>query len=177
MQNIVYRDLKPSEFDQMAALGGRLFTESFGHLYSAEDLTAFLEQVHSRQGVEADFQSGRRYWIAENLDTNERSRWIGYCKGGPVGLPVESGDGKALELKQIYVDRQFHGLGVGRALMNHFLGWAESEGAQSVFLSCWSQNERALAFYKAYGFEIVGSCKFQIGNHLDDDWILRRKMA
>ena len=46
---IVFRNAAPSDAKALAELGRRSFVETFGHLYSPEDLTAFLDN-HSVEG-------------------------------------------------------------------------------------------------------------------------------
>ncbi len=93
---------------------------------------------------------------------------------GPLGLPIDSAGRRALELKQMYVRRTHHGRGVGDGLMQVFLDWAQSQAAEDLYISCWSENHRALAFYRRYGFEIVGAYQFWVGQHADDERILKR---
>ncbi len=155
----------------MAEMGAELFIDTFGHLYSQANLQNFLDRIHSTSAVQSDLESGRHFWIAEI-----EHRWIGYAKGGPVGVPVELGPRKSLELKQLYVRRDFHGQGVSHLLMSEFLRWARECEAVDAYVSCWSENYRALAFYRKYGFEEVGSYTFFVGDHQDDERILRARL-
>ena len=43
------------------------------------------------------------------------------------------------------------------------------------WIGVWSDNFKAQALYKAYGFERVGEYKFPVGKTLDDEFILRRR--
>ena len=42
MSDIIHRDASPADAALMARLGPETFTEAFGHLYSPENLAAFL---------------------------------------------------------------------------------------------------------------------------------------
>ncbi len=99
------RRLQDSEAERMARFGGALFVATFGHLYSPKNLNLFLDQVHSAKGVLADLHSGRVFWIAES----PQGEWLGYCKCGPVGVPVELDGTPSRELKQLYVEAPYHG--------------------------------------------------------------------
>ena len=46
--------------------------------------------------------------------------------------------------------------GVGRLLIGHILGEAQKTGARMAVLETQSCNERAIAFYRANGFEVIG---------------------
>lgn len=168
-----YRIRRPErhEIPAIAEIGAQLFIETFGHLYTAEDLQAFLNRVHSPQGVTQDWDAGLQFWIAEC-----EGRFIGYCKGGKLSLPVDPGSRRAFELKQMYVAKEHHGRGPAHDLMQSFLDWAHENQADDLYISCWSENARGLAFYKKYGFEIISSYTFWVGNQGDDERILKRSL-
>lgn len=171
-RTFVIRNISVDEAAPMAALSGELFIETFGTLYSPENLQMFLEKVHSLAGVTADMEAGRNYWIAE-----DDGKWIGFIKSGPVGLPVEAGNRNAVELKQLYVRKEYHGSGVAHSLMKIFMDWAAEQKAEDIYISCWSENARGFAFYKKYGFEFHSKYIFWVGQHADDEWILHKKLV
>ncbi len=90
-----------------------------------------------------------------------------------MGVPVELDGTPSRELKQLYVEAPYHGRGVSHQLIEHYFDWARSEGAVDHYVSCWSENHRALRFYAKYGFEVVGSYTFYVGDHQDDERILK----
>lgn len=53
-------------------------------------------------------------------------------------------------------DGKNRGKGIGRALMEAIIQEAEAAGARMAVLETQSCNERAIAFYKKCGFEIIG---------------------
>ncbi len=166
--NFTFHDVDRAQLSRLGKLGAELFIDTFGHLYSSEDLNAFLIKVYSVDALQQDLDNGRRIVIA-----SDGSEWIGYCKMGPLGLPIDTQGRQALELKQMYVSRPYHGRGVADGLMQEFLSWAENHGAEDLYISCWSENHRALAFYRRYGFQEVAAYTFWVGQHADDERILK----
>lgn len=81
-----------------------------------------------------------------------------------------------MELQHLYVERQWHGTGVGDRLMSWALETAAVECAREVHLTVFDHNERAKRFYARYGFEEVGRCTFQLGDRVDDDRIWRVRL-
>ncbi len=168
-QSIVIRKPLRSEIPQLAELGSRLFRQTFAGLYPDADLKAFLDRVHSPAGVAYDWDQGCEFWIAEAA---EGASWVGYCKAGPISVPAEVGGRRALELRQIYVERAFHRRGIGARFMQRFLDLCHVRDIELAYVSCWTENVQALAFYAGYGFEVVGTYDFEIGAHRDQDHIL-----
>jgi diamine N-acetyltransferase len=79
------------------------------------------------------------------------------------------------ELRKLYVDPQHHGKGVANALMQQALNSLQPP-ADVVWLSVFSENARAIAFYQRWGFRIVGTQKFMVGNDPQEDFLMRRDL-
>ncbi len=169
-----------SEILKLADLGSRLFQQTFDGLYSAEDLQAFLTQVHSPAGVAYDWDAGCEFWIAEAAGQGsavggDELRFVGYCKAGQVKVPIEVGERRALELRQLYVDRDLHRCGIGSKFMHAFFELCGLRSVQDAYVSCWSENQKALAFYASFDFKIIGEYEFLVGDHRDRELILLKQ--
>ncbi|MGH9246071.1 MAG: GNAT family N-acetyltransferase [Acidimicrobiales bacterium] len=57
----------------------------------------------------------------------------------------------------VYVDRSFHGQGVGRALLEELVRVATAHGFHAVFARIAGGHEASIALHRAVGFEIVGT--------------------
>lgn len=167
MSAITYRDATIADAPLMAQLGPETFTETFGHLYTPENLAAFLIN-HKEANWRAELADpGFSVRIAEH-----EGAAVGFAKVGPPSLPFEV-EGPAAELRQLYVLGPWQGAGVAPALMAWVLDEARRRGAAQLFLSVFIDNRRARAFYARYGFEPVGSYAFMVGSHADEDIIMR----
>jgi ribosomal protein S18 acetylase RimI-like enzyme len=81
-----------------------------------------------------------------------------------------------VELSKCYVLPGHHGQGVATALMAATLDAARRTGAGGVWLGVNQLNLRAQAFYRRAGFERVGTKHFQVGDRLEDDFVLERTL-
>lgn len=73
--------------------------------------------------------------------------------GRLVGYAVSTIDeDRRGELDSIYVEEDYRGAGVGRALMERALAWMDEEGVNYRFLEVRVGNEGALRFYRRFGF-------------------------
>ncbi|HEV2746058.1 MAG TPA: GNAT family N-acetyltransferase [Allosphingosinicella sp.] len=167
MTALTYRDAGPADAARLAELGRRSFTETFGHLYRPEDLAAFLVN-HAEDN-----------WRRELADPAFAIRVgeaggepVAYLKLGPPSLPVEA-ERPALELRQLYVLKPWHGTGAADALMRWAIAEAARRGARDLYLSVFVDNGRARRFYERYGFTFVRPYAFVVGSHADEDHIMR----
>ena len=77
-------------------------------------------------------------------------------------------------LDQLYVLKEHHGAGIAQQLMDWAFEETERRGASQLFLTVYIDNHRAKRFYGRYGFEAVGRYDFMVGNHADEDIIMRK---
>ena len=162
-----YRAPAPEDAEALAELFIETFRDTFGHLYNPEDLASFLEEVTPER-----FRNEIGDERFEFVLANEAGKLAGFVKLGPPELPVETPP-DTIELCQLYVRKEWHGTGVAAELMERALAAAERRGARHMQLSVYVDNHRARRFYERYGFEAVGRYDFMVGNHADDDLVLR----
>lgn len=165
--SVRYRDAAPGDAALLAELGRRTFVETFGPLYTPENLAAFLES-HNEPAWHAELSDPR---FAVRL-AEEESEAAAYAKLGPPSLPFKT-KRAAIELRQFYVLHPWQGRGVAAALMQWALDEARRRGAEELYLSVFVDNHRARRFYARYGFEQVGTYDFMVGTHADLDLVMR----
>ena len=171
MSEIRFRNAAPPDAAALASLGRRTFTETFGHLYRPDDLEAFLLNHSEQRWAEDLANPDLSLRVAE-----AEGELVAYAKVGPQTLPFEP-RGPALELRQFYLSKPWHGRGVSQELMGWAIQEAGSRGAEDLYLSVFVDNHRARRFYERCGFEIVGTCAFMVGSHADEDHIMRLKLG
>lgn len=155
----------------LAELGRTTFIETFGHQYTPEDLNAFLERVFSVDSVRSDMEiPGMAICVA----MDDSSKFIGYCKIGPVKVPVVPKVLPAWELRQLYLLKTHQSQGIGSKLIRWAMDEFEQRAAASVYISVWSENTGARKLYERFGFQVVGNYQFMVGEHADHEFIMAR---
>lgn len=167
---ILYRDVTSADAAALADLHRRSFVETFGHLYRPDDLQAFLRQL-SEEGFRGELLDGLHQVRFAEADGEP----VAFVKLGPITLPVEP-ERPALEFRQLYVLKAWQGSGVAQTLSEWAIGQARRRGAEELYLSVWSENHRAKAFYRRYGFTYVGPYRFMVGEQADEDEIWKLEL-
>jgi ribosomal protein S18 acetylase RimI-like enzyme len=157
----------------LADLGRRTFADTFGADNSADDLRAYLDGAYAEPIQRQELASSDlTYFLAE-------------ADGVPVGFALLRRDNSspfvddptAIELQRLYVDRVWHGSGLAQALMATCVQHAVARGAGSLFLGVWERNAKALRFYAAQGFVVVGSQRFMVGSDAQTDLVMWRRLV
>ncbi len=164
------RDATAADLPAIDAIFRESFVATFGHLYAPADLATFLARF-TPQAWAAEFATaGYAFRIAEDA-----AGPFGYCKLGPLTLPATP-QGPALELRQLYLLDRGKGTGAAQALMDWAIDTARTRGAGELWLSVYIDNHRAKRFYERYGFEDQGPYAFMVGEHADEDRLMRLKL-
>ena len=162
----------------LSRLGETTFRETFEGENSPEDMSRYLAQAFTPAQQTAEITDpGGIVLVAEHVPGSGGPELVGYVYlvQGPAPEPV-SGPAP-MELKRIYVAREWHGRHVAQALMDASIKAARDRGAKTLWLGVWERNPRAVAFYAKYGFERVGQHTFVLGRDSQTDWLFARPLV
>ncbi|MEO6225868.1 MAG: GNAT family N-acetyltransferase [Sphingomicrobium sp.] len=164
---IRYRAATPADLVAIDEIFRTSFCDTFAHLYHRDDLAAFLAQFTPALWASELGDRQFAFRIAEDA-----GRIIGFAKLGPPNLPVAT-DAPRIELRQMYLLKEWHGQGIAGELMDWVIAEAKRRAARELYLTVYIDNHRARRLYERFGFVVVGRYDFMVGNHADEDTIMR----
>ena len=83
---------------------------------------------------------------------------------------------KPIELFRFYVDKSWHGKGVALPLMHACYDEALRRGGETICLSVWEDNPRAIRFYEKVGYAKSGTQPYVLGDDVQTDWVMTREI-
>ena len=159
---ITTRRAQLDDAEILSEVANRTFYDTFKGTCTDADMESFLEAYFNLQQVRKELSNeADMFYLAES-----GGKVVGYLRfmEDYSGLPLMK-QWKALELKRIYVEKEFHGIGVAQALMELVLSYAADHKYEVVWLGVWEHNKKAQRFYEKYGFVNSGHTHdFPIGN-------------
>ncbi len=168
-----YRDATPADAVLLARIGTETFVTTFGHLYSAADLNAFLIENHSEAAAAAVL--AKPGYATRLVHVGEAV--AGYAMLCPADLPHLDPTLPTIELKRLYLQPGHFGMGLADALMDWTQDVARARGAAILALSVFSDNHRAMRFYQRHGFTEAGRYHFRVGQQLDEEFVYIKRLA
>jgi ribosomal protein S18 acetylase RimI-like enzyme len=170
---IEIRRATEADAEILAELGKTTFNQTFAKDNRKEDMDAYIAATFGPEKQLAEIRDPKRYI---------EIAWVGEQAVGFLHLVASEPDASVegpepLELLRVYADVHWHGKGVGTALMERSLEIARSEGFATLWLGVWKLNFRAQAFYKKYGFVIVGEHFFHVGSDQQIDLVMSRPVT
>jgi ribosomal protein S18 acetylase RimI-like enzyme len=146
----------------LAQISRQTFYDTFTGTCTEADMQLFLEQYYNLVQVQSELANKDDFYFFAEINGVP----VGYLRfmEDYSGLP-EVNQWKALELKRLYVLKEYHSKGVAQKLMVFFIAYALQNKYQLVWLGVWEHNLRAQKFYTKYGFVNSGfTHDFPIGN-------------
>ena len=158
-----------SEADLLADISRTTFAETFAPANTPEDMAIFMEQQFTSEQLKAEM--GKPGYL--HLLARYNGAPAGYLFLKKLSHP-QLQQAEALEISRIYCLQSFQGKGVGKAMMEYALQYAQENYLPTVWLGVWKENAKALAFYTSFGFLIFGETDFMLGNDLQKDWLMSK---
>ena len=165
---ITIRKVTPDDVRTLSAIAKQSFYDTFTGTCTEGDMQGFLEDYFNETQ------------LAKEISNENDHCYFAEADGVPVaytrfmedysGLPLMQ-QWKAMELKRIYVLKEYHSKGIAQQLMDFIIDFAVKEKYEVIWLGVWEHNLRAQRFYEKYGFVNSGHTHdFPIGSTPQTDF-------
>lgn len=163
---ITVEEISPETIDD----ANRMRLASWLDTYVNDDLGITREWIEERN--KDQMSDEKRKARLERLNNPNVAGWVAKDTDGKViGVTTPYIDDDGMQhVGSLYVDKEWHGKGVGGRLLQNVIDWFDP--AKPIELGVAAYNERAKAFYRKWGFEEVSGSET-----LFDDKIPEIKMV
>lgn len=154
------RRLRPEEVDALAALARTVWQATYPALISQAQIDAMLTDRYAATRIRDQLDDARHAW------------WVSGAP--PAGFAhVYAADATTAKLDKLYVHPERQRQGMGAGLLRACIDWARRQDLPVLRLQVNRGNTQAIHAYEKYGFRIVESRVFDIGNgHVMDDHVM-----
>ncbi len=138
------------------------------HLACPEKSSRELQEIYLDKNLSTEK-------ISEFLSSSHHDTWVAEDAGNVIGFCMVDFIGDVPELSKCYVLTEFHGQGIAQKLIESALSCVIERKFDSVELNVYSQNKKAIGFYKKNGFEFVRVDIFNMESESHRDNVFRLK--
>jgi ribosomal protein S18 acetylase RimI-like enzyme len=157
----------------LSAFGAKTFYDTFAKDNTPENMEAYVKKSFSPEIQFNELsQPDVIFLIAES-----EGNLIGYAQ-----LIMNSKDEaikgtRPLEIRRIYASQEYLGKGIGKELMKATVREAMQRDCDCIWLGVWEKNQRAIDFYKKWGFREVGTHVFSVGDDPQNDFVMELELT
>lgn len=148
----------------------KTFYETYGNYNTADDMKNYTEKHFGVQQISEEICSGEKQYFMAYFN----SLFAGYAV--LKNWEKEREQKSIAEVARIYVLNEFKGKNIGSKLIAQCISTAKQDGYKTIQLGVWQENKQAIHFYEKMGFRITGEQTFLLGEDLQQDWIMSRKL-
>lgn len=167
--NISITKTSKKDAEALQGLAITTFRESHGHSATKQDIDEYINAKFTLENIQEELSNASNvfHFIYVNEELAGYSKII-YNEAYKNLTPPNS-----TKLERLYVLEKFHDLKIGKQLMDFNLDLARKNAQAGIWLYVWTENHRAVRFYKNYGFQQIAETDFQISSrHSNPNWIL-----
>ena len=167
------RKISVADVEQLSALARQTFYDTFKDTCTAEDMEMFLQQYYNTGQLSAELNNPLTYCFFVEVD-DKPVAYLHFMEDYN-SLPLMK-KWKALELKRIYVLKEFHGKSIGQVLYEKAISIALQKNAEYIWLGVWEENPRAIRFYEKNGFLEFDKHIFKLGDDEQTDIMMKLEL-
>jgi diamine N-acetyltransferase len=169
---ITVREATTDDAELIADLSRQTFYDTFLPDNRKEDMDKFMNEQFTKQALMEEVGSPGNIFLLAYADNDV----AGYARLREKADKLF--DHKpTLEIARIYAATHMIGKGVGKKLMEACLSYARMLQKEIVWLGVWEKNQKAIDFYKRFGFEKFAEHDFILGNDIQKDWLMKKDLG
>jgi diamine N-acetyltransferase len=162
-----------SDATMLSKLGAKTFYDTFAKENTPENINLYIRKSFSTEIQLNELSRHDIIFLIAELEDEP----VGYAK-----LKMNSNDEsvkgtKVTEIERIYASQEYIGKGIGKELMKACINEARQRGCDSIWLGVWEKNQRAIEFYKKWGFRKVGTHIFKVGEDPQNDFVMELELT
>ena len=166
------RRAKEADARAIANIYRPAFSAAHQEAFFASDLARYLADSFSLRQVMAEMRDVRTLFLV----AEQKDKVVGAVRLKQAPPPGSVQLSAPVELSRLYLHPQHIGRGIGSTLMLHTLSTAVASGRQSCWLIVWERNNRAINFYRRWGFQPAGKAVLQVGQSGPSGLVMTRSL-
>ena len=167
MYNII--KAQPSDAKTLSKLSKETFLVAHGHSAPEKEINTYINNNFNEENFVRELNDEKNIY---HLITYKHII-VGFSKINLNSKNEHIENKQITLLSRIYLLKEYYDLSLGKALFNFNISLAKKQKQSGIWLAVWTENHRAIRFYKKMGFKKVGDYDFKISeNHYNPNHIL-----
>jgi len=173
MNQVVIRQATSSDAELITDFSRETFYNAFARYNTKANMDKFMNEVFTREKLMAEVGAPGNIFLVASIGDEP----AGYVRMRDKNLPEEPlGTDNIIEIARIYTASSQIGKGIGSRLLKESVSIARELERDHIWLGVWEHNQRAINFYKKWGFEKFGEHQFILGSDAQLDWLMKREL-
>ena len=164
IDRIILRNAVADDAEALSGFAARCFQQTFAAGNKPADMEDYLAKAFSPATQSSEIADSAATIILAFDDRAADGQLVGYAH-----LICHEAD---VQLKRFYLVASWQGSGLAALFIERIFEECRQRGSGRLWLTVWTENDRAIAFYKKMGFRICGSETFMLGDDAQSDHVM-----
>lgn len=152
-------EASPQHFSEIMALVQKVWLPTYTHYVDYQQIILMQSEMYNEASLLLQYDQGHIFYIAV-----ENQKTIGF-----MSFFIQ---GSVLKIPKLYVDSSMQQKGVGKKLLQSAEKFAKDKQLNNIELNV-NRYNKALYFYRRYGFYILRSVDIPLSKFWLNDYVLR----
>ena len=171
--SIEIRLAEKNEAAIIADMSRQTFYDTFASENSVADMDKFMSETFTKEALMKEVgANGNIFFLAFDGELP-----VGYARMRESVNPPGIEEKKSMEIARIYALQSYIGKGVGSARTKKCIAQACELDKEIIGLGEWEKKQKAIHFYRKWGFEKFGTHIFILGDDPQTDWLMKKELA
>lgn len=167
--SISIKPFSSTEVESLTKLSQKTFLESHGHSAKESDIQDYIDKNFTIESLSDALKDSHIFFSKVLVD----KQLAGYSKLILDKTHPLTKVTPVAKFERLYLLKDFYGLGLGEKLLKHNLEIAKKQNQKGLWLFVWTENDKALKFYKKSNFTIIGEHNFKISDqHSNPNYVM-----
>jgi ribosomal protein S18 acetylase RimI-like enzyme len=145
------------------------FLDAHGHSASKREIEAYVKSNFSLSKIKNELSLNENIFFLAEVEKQ-------ICAYSKISLNKSNENIQSHELvklERLYVHPRFYGKGIAPELLEHNIAFSKRNDQKGMWLHVWTENKRAISFYRKMGFKVVGDFNFKISeSHYNPNFVM-----
>ncbi|MFC1764974.1 GNAT family N-acetyltransferase [Planctomycetota bacterium] len=170
-KSLTIRGATDKDIAALATMGAQTFSLAYSSIIGPKDLESYVQEAFSPELIASERQTGQTTFILAEVE-HIPCAYAGIRRSQlPEGITLLH----PVELQRLYVLPEWFGQGIGTAMLSHIVSWIKQHCYRSCWLRVWEKNLRAIALYKRWDFQTIGSEPYYVGDVSETVLVMTRE--
>ncbi len=162
----------PSGLQPLLDLSRKTFLEKFYADNKPENIKEYMDRVYASDQIRKELENP----LCEFYFMFLNGALAGYLKINLGAAQSDIKDDESLEIERLYIAAEFQGKGLGAKFLEKAMQRAEELKLEYIWLGVWEKNPDAIRFYNRHGYVQFGTHPVRLGDEMQTDLLMRKKL-
>jgi len=166
---LYYKLCNIKNLEKLINISRTTYNDAFRENNTEKNMKEYLESAFSKSKMIKELKEKNTEFYFAYLN----NIIVGYFKINSDQAQTDINDKLSIELERFYILKEFQRKKLGDQMIKKVISIAEKKEKEYIWLGVWEKNDKAISFYREYGFVKFGEHPYILGQDVQTDYLMK----